>query len=749
MSTVVAKIAVSAATYWIDKPYTYLIPDEYSDAVKPGCRVYVPFSRSNRICEGIILSLDKTDDVSKLKEISSVLDDEPIISTEQIKLALFMRERFFCTIYDAVKTMLPVGLWINDFGQTRVKDKEVEFVRLEISAEDAVSLSEQLRKKSPKQSAILRELSVFGEIRTGELLSFLNCSKPSLNALEKAGYVSYIKTETFRRPEINYVKSQSLPVLNDEQNTAFTGICSLVDKGEASVSLLHGVTGSGKTSVYVHLIDRILKAGKSAILLVPEIALTPQMLKTFSSYFGEEVAVLHSSLTAAERYDEWKRVKQGKAHLAIGTRSAIFAPVENLGIIIIDEEQEETYKSDNTPRYNAEDIAKFRIVKANCPLVLGSATPKVTSRYYSQIGKYNYFRLNNRFNQMSLPQVSIVDMKKELINGNDSVLSSFLRDEIQKNIDNGEQSILFLNRRGANKLITCGTCGFTYKCPNCSVSLTYHSVNNKVMCHYCGYTLTPAKFCTTCGGTLRYIGAGTQLLEEELNLTFPDSRVLRMDTDVLSKSLTHEMLFEKFKNENIPILIGTQMVTKGLNFENVTLVGVVSADQSLYSGDYRASERTFSLITQVVGRSGRGTKPGRAVIQTFTPENETIMQAASQDYDSFYDSEIIVRRIENAPPFYDYISITVSGDSEYEVIQACNYIKKRLKFSVGDTQNIDVIGPAPLMIVKVNNRFRYRVLLRCNIDKNIRRIVSALIIEFNKDKRFKNLSVYADNDIND
>ena len=474
--------------------------------------------------------------------------------------------------------------------------------------------------------------------------------------------------------------------------------------------------------------------------------MTPQMLYTFSSYFGDDIAVLHSSLSPGERYDEWKRLKTGRAHVAIGTRSAVFAPVDNLGILIIDEEQEDTYRSENNPRYDARDVAKYRCFKNSCLLVLGSATPDLVTRYCAESGRYSRFVLRRRYNEMKLPEVKIIDLKNELRRGNEGSISVPLRTELLENLERGEQSILFLNRRGAHKLVTCGECGFVYKCPHCSVSLTYHSVNRRLICHYCGYTRRVDEACPDCGGILKYIGAGTQLVEEELHSLFPGTEILRMDADVLSGSMTHEQVFERFRAENIPIMIGTQMVTKGLNFENVTLVGVLSADQSLYSGDFRAAERTFSLITQVIGRSGRGQKAGRAVIQTFTPSSEVIRQAARQDYDAFYQSEIILRKLQDSPPFSDLLSVTASGAEERAVVDACRFVKNRLCFLLGQKEKTEFLGPTPLTVVRVNNRFRYRIIIKCRSDSAIRNAVSGVITECSTDKRFRGISFYADND---
>lgn len=741
----VAKIAVSAATYWLDKPYDYLIPEALLGKVKPGVRVTVPFSRGNRRSEGIVLGVSDRSDFDKLKPIESVLDNDPVLTPSQIRLALWMHDRFFCTVYDAVKTILPAGFWFKADGTRRVNDKTREMISLAVSAEEAFALSQAKRRKAPMQAELLGLLCSVGRVSAQEALYFTGASRQSLKALVNAGLVQTDFEEVFRRPEIWNDDIQTLPVLNSAQSAVYDGLNALLNESSAEAALLCGVTGSGKTSVYIHLIDDVLKAGKSAILLVPEISLTPQMIRTFSGYFGNQVAVLHSSLSLGERYDEWKRAKNGDARLVIGTRSAVFAPFENLGLIIIDEEQEESYKSENSPRYHARDIAKYRCAKTDSLLLLGSATPDIESRYAAETGKYKYFELHERYNEMRLPAVSIVDMKSELRSGNGGNISARLQNELGENLERGEQSILFINRRGANKLISCGECGYIYKCPNCSVSLTYHSSNRRLMCHYCGYSRRPDQSCPDCGGLLTFIGAGTQLIEEELKQLFPDAGVIRMDTDTVKAAGSHEALLEKFREEKIPIMVGTQMVTKGLNFENVTLIGVLSADQSLYCGDYRSGERTFSLITQVVGRSGRGKKPGRAVIQTFTPQNEIIRLAAAQDYDGFYQSEIQLRRLQHTPPFADIISITASGAEESAVLKCCSDIRRILAASVRSRPDVSILGPAPLAVVKVNNRYRYRVNLCCWADKEIRELVSAVLIKLNSSGKYKGVSIFADN----
>lgn len=744
----IAKIAVSGIPFRLDRPFDYAIPMDMKEKVQPGVRVEVPFTRANRRTEGIVLALAPIGAYEKLKPISEVLDEAPILTQAQIKLALWMHERFFCTVYEAVKAMLPAGLWFKN-GKRRVSDKYVTMAALAVPAEEAAEAAEQKRRRAPQQSELLRTLCAIGRAALPDLREFTGASLQSVRALRDAGLISLEDVPVYRRPEAPEGERQPLPKLNSEQTKAFKGILKLAGGKKASGALLFGVTGSGKTTIYIRLIAEMRRRGKTAILLVPEIALTPQMLRTFSSHFGDDIAVLHSSLSAGERLDEWRRIKNGEAGVVIGTRSAIFAPAEDLGIIIIDEEQEDSYKSENAPRYHARDVAKFRCAQDNALLLLGSATPDVESRWRAEQGSYAYFTLSRRFNEQSMPSVEIVDMKRELRRGNGSSISERLRSEISENLERGEQSILFLNRRGANKLITCVDCGFTYSCPNCSVSLTYHSFSRRLMCHHCGYTHRLDEHCPECGGTLKYVGTGTQKLEEELHGLFPDTPVLRMDTDTVAPAGGHDVLLERFQTERIPIMVGTQMVTKGLNFENVTLVGVISADQSLYAGDYRATERTFSLITQVVGRSGRFEKPGRAVIQTFTPENETIRQAARQDYESFYRAEIELRRLQALPPFTELLCITMSGREESLVLGCAAKARDELLDATRSESVVRVLGPAPLSVLRVNNNYRYRVTLCAPPGRGLRRFVADIVARYSSDKQFRDVSVYADTNPSD
>ena len=538
------------------------------------------------------------------------------------------------------------------------------------------------------------------------------------------------------------------PVLNAEQQAAFEGLDALAAAGRPAAALLYGVTGSGKTQVYLRLIYEALARGRTAMVLVPEIALTPQLLRIFASHFGDDIAVLHSSLRAGERYDEWKRVRSGQARVVIGTRSAVFAPLRNLGLLILDEEQESTYKSENVPKYHARDVAKYRCAQNDALLVLGSATPSVESMYHAKRGDYRLFTLRRRYNEQALPEVLIADMKKELRAGNGTSLSGPLRAGLAAAMEAGEQSILFLNRRGASRMVTCGECGEVPTCPRCSVHLTYHSANGRLMCHYCGHSEPLPDACPSCGGALNFLGYGTQKVEEELHAAFPGREILRMDTDTVSATQSHEKLLSRFEKERIPVLVGTQMVAKGLDFENVTLVGVISADLSLYVDDYRAGERTFSLLTQVVGRAGRGAKQGRAVIQTFTPENDVIRCAARQDYDSFYEQEIELRRMRLCPPFRELFVLTASGPLESAVLRTCMRLRRSLEGWLAQPPfrdwELTVLGPAPASVAKINDRYRYRLTLAAQNTKEIRAMVAHLVRCAQTDKENKGVSVSAD-----
>lgn len=815
----VAKIALQAATYAIDKPYDYQVPPELLDTLRPGMRVVVPFGAGNRRTEGIVLALEGGyPDDPRRKSILTVLDEEPVLDGESLRLALWMRERWFCTVYDAARAMLPAGLYFSlqdrwklapgvdreaayaaagrseharhivellfvsgreaDVAQIKeafgtkdpnpalkllrdkgiltletsasrgVGDKKELVASLTIPPEEAMALVTPRRRSAPLRYAVTELLCALGSASAKELCYFTGAANATLRSLEKSGILRLERQEVFRRVTVEAGERATPPVLNAEQQAAFEGLDALAAAGRPAAALLYGVTGSGKTQVYLRLIYEALARGRTAMVLVPEIALTPQLLRIFASHFGDDIAVLHSSLRAGERYDEWKRVRSGQARVVIGTRSAVFAPLRNLGLLILDEEQESTYKSENVPKYHARDVAKYRCAQNDALLVLSSATPSVESMYHAKRGDYRLFTLRRRYNEQALPEVLIADMKKELRAGNGTSLSGPLRTGLAAAMEAGEQSILFLNRRGASRMVTCGECGEVPTCPRCSVHLTYHSANGRLMCHYCGHSEPLPDACPSCGGALNFLGYGTQKVEEELHAAFPGREILRMDTDTVSATQSHEKLLSRFEKERIPVLVGTQMVAKGLDFENVTLVGVISADLSLYVDDYRAGERTFSLLTQVVGRAGRGAKQGRAVIQTFTPENDVIRCAARQDYDSFYEQEIELRRMRLCPPFRELFVLTASGSLESAVLRTCMRLRRSLEGWLAQPPfrdwELTVLGPAPASVAKINDRYRYRLTLAAQNTKEIRAMVAHLVRCAQTDKENKGVSVSAD-----
>ncbi len=815
----VVKVALAAATYAIDRPYSYRIPAELMERIRPGMRVMVPFGAGNRRCDGIVLAITPQSDEMRLKSVLSLLDDEPVLDQDGIRLALWVRDQWFCTVYEAVRAMLPAGLWFSlqdvwkiadgvdkekaydaagnsgnasmlldilysngggvEIGRLReafgakdpnpalklladqgiltletsasrgVGDKTEQVASLAVSPEEALAQVEPKRKRAPLQYSVIELLAGIGSASSREICYFTGASSATLHSLAKKGLVSLAQREVLRRVRSAVETAPAAPIeLNEEQQQAYDGLRELLDAGNPSAALLYGVTGSGKTQVYLKLIHQVLEEGRTAMVLVPEIALTPQLLSIFTSHFGDDVAVLHSSLRAGERYDEWKRVRTGQARVVLGTRSAVFAPLQNLGLIVLDEEQEHSYKSENVPRYHARDVAKYRCVHSNALLLLGSATPSVETMFLAKQGKYHLFQLKRRYNEHALPKVFVTDMKRELRAGNASDISALLRMELEDNLSRGEQSILFLNRRGASRMLSCGECGQVPSCPRCSVYLTYHSANRRLMCHYCGHSEPMPEECPECGGKLAFIGTGTQKVQQELEEMFPGVEVLRMDADTVSAANNHEKMFSKFIKQKIPILVGTQMVAKGLNFENVTLVGVIAADLSLYVDDFRAGERTFSLVTQAVGRAGRGSKLGRAVIQTWTPENEVITCAAAQDYDSFYEQEITMRKLRGCPPFRDLFLLTASGVDEHAVLQTCMKLRRELEHALQaspyDTMDIQVLGPAPAAVTKVNNRYRYRVTVSGKNNKELRALLAHLVRAAQQDKENKGVSVFAD-----
>ena len=809
----IVKVAVSAAPYSIDKPYDYLVPPELLETAVSGVRVTVPFGRGNRTSEGIILARTQGEKGPKLKPLLSVLDRAPVLDGDGIALALWLRQRYFCTLFEAVKTILPAGLWYQirevwhlaegldrytadgmaagirraipvldalfaaggtaelsdleaacgkDTGavlralqkagvtecQTAAKrkigDKQRRMAELAVSAEEALALME--KRSSPQRREAVRLLAAEGRMRAAEVCYYTGISMASLRGLEKAGIVAFSEEEELRLPDFSQVEPAGPIVLNEEQEAAFQSILSLTRTGKPEAVLLQGVTGSGKTQVYLRLVQEILNQGRRAMVLVPEIVLTPQMMRRFAACFGDQVALLHSALRMTERYDQWKRIRRGEVQVVLGTRSAVFAPLKDVGLIVLDEEQESSYQSENPPRYHTRDVAKYLCARDKATLVLGSATPAVETAWNAEQGIYHRALLRRRYNQQSLPEVLVADLKEEIRAGNSGMVGAVLRRELAENLERGEQSILLLNRRGSSRYLLCGECGHVPECPRCSVALTFHSANGRLMCHYCGHSEKASDTCPVCGGIMKHVGTGTQKVEEELRALFPEAAVLRMDADTAEGR--HEQLLDRFEKERIPILLGTQMVAKGLNFPNVTLVGVLAADLSLYVDNYRAAERTFSLLTQVVGRAGRGGSAGRAVIQTYTPENDVIQCAARQDYQGFYEREIRMRRLRRFPPFADLFTFTVSGTEEGAVLRAAVAVREELRrlcalpeLAAGEPE---VLGPAPAPVMKLNNRYRYRCLLVGKNDRPTREAVSWLLKAFANDRANRGMNLFVD-----
>ena len=602
------------------------------------------------------------------------------------------------------------------------------------------------RSNAPRRCKRLELMVTLGECATKELCYFTGATGATLRRLEQLGYLSFLEEERLRLPELPATDPQAPPILNEEQQRAFDGLVRQSAQEKPGIALLYGVTGSGKTSVYIRLIYDCLARDRSAILLVPEISLTPQLLALFAAHFGDGVAVLHSGLRITERYDAWKRIRSGDARVVLGTRSAVFAPAQNLGLIIVDEEQEHTYKSENSPRYHAREVAIYRGAQENALVLLGSATPSVETMYRAKSGSYCLYTLRNRYNRMALPPVEIVDMKRELKEGNPTALSEPLLLALRENQEKGQQSILFLNRRGTSRMVACVDCGYVPACPACTVNLTYHHANGRLMCHYCGHSEPMPARCPVCGGHLKQIGFGTQKVQEQLAALLPQSEVLRMDADTVSAVNTHEKLLHRFAEDRIPILLGTQMVTKGLNFENVTLVGVLDADMSLYVGSYRAAETTFSMITQVVGRAGRGQTGGRALIQTMTPQNQVIELAARQDYDTFYQQELPLRELRGCPPFRDLITVTFHGRVEERTWQTAQRFAAELRAQLCSAfyreEQVELLGPAPAQVARVNYHYRCRLTLSCRNTRTLRQLVAHLVREFAKKTR--DVGLYAD-----
>ena len=807
---ITARVHLLDVPYHIDKQYEYFIPIHLRGEVIPGGFVIVPFGGGNTKQPAVVMDVVQKGDLTpdKMKPILSLFNtpDNITLNEEMRKLCVFMKEYTFCTVGDAVKTILPSSVFVKyneiysiseplssnltsdmliiynyietmgnvsisrlktDHGSKAEKTVnkllaaglircDLEFNNTGHKSETFATLGEidyDNLRLGVKQAEVVDYLSENGTTNVSVLKDFLSVSQATIKSLADKKIITLEKIDAYRDPYRDIDIEADENILSAEQSEAADKIIGLCHSGEAKAVLLYGVTGSGKTRVIKSVTDEILAMGKQIIILVPEISLTPQTVALFKSYYKDRVIVVHSLLSAGERFDAWRMMKNGDVDICIGTRSAIFAPFDNVGLIVIDEEQEHTYKSDMTPKYHSRDIARFRCGEHKAVMLLSSATPAVESYYKAKQGSYTLIELNNRYGSAIIPESVMADLKIDTQNGLLSPIGSVLRGEIEKNIENNEQTILFLNRRGYNNFINCPLCGNVVMCPRCSVSLTYHNshdvygLSKHLQCHYCGYVEEIPETCPSCGGKhITYIGYGTQKVEEEIKALYPDLRIMRMDADTTSFKFSYDEMLDKFRNHDADLLLGTQMVTKGHDFPDVTLVGVLSADMSLYVSDYRANERTFSLMTQVIGRSGRSDKEGRAVIQTYNPEHPVLQMAAAQDYKEFYDNEIAYRKALVFQPFCDVVVIMFVSETETEVLNSTTAFAGRLdelRQTVYKDIGLLIYGPFEAPIYKMNDKYRMHVIVKCRMNSRTRYMFRELMKEFNN-SLYKKISVNID-----
>lgn len=804
----IAEVAVSNTAYSFDMLFSYRLPEGAS--AKCGCRVLVPFGRTNKPRIGVIMGISNGE-TKRLKSVTEVIDTEPVISDELLKLAVYLRENTFCTYFEAVRTMLPPAMSITVKETYSLAD---DFAAYDSLSEEAAGLLDALRNAMDKKAfdalcssaldcghrKLLNELCEKGALNSDSVLrqnvgdasvrmirlSDDYCAEPSrfrltpkqrkvadflsdcgcaaekeaaymcgvtsavVKRLCDAGAAELYEAEALRSVECGEHEKRSIDeiVLSDDQQHVRNEVLEVIRMNVPKVFLLHGVTGSGKTAVFERLIFDTIELGRTALLMIPEIGLTPQILKRFRSLFGDDVAVIHSGLSLGQRLDEYKRIKRGDARIVIGTRSAVFAPLENIGLIIMDEEGERSYKSDASPRFHACDAAKQRCAHHKAVLLLASATPSVESRYLAEKGGYRLLEMKKRYSSNPLPKVEMIDMNIERQEGNKSEFSRKLVKEITDNLQRGEQTILLLNRRGYHTIMSCCDCYQPIYCPNCSVPLTFHKANGMMMCHYCGHTAEPAESCPSCGSTrLKSMGFGTQRLEDELGMYFPTARILRMDADTTFSRFSYEKNFADFRDSKYDIMIGTQMIGKGLDFPNVTLVGVLSVDKSLYAGDFRSYERTFSLITQVVGRSGRGSQAGRALLQTFIPDHYVMNLAAEQDYDAFYAEEIAIRRAMIFPPVCDMCIFCFAGADEAAVKLGSEAVLGLMNVKLRELcpkTPVRVLGPVKCSYGRINGKFRYRIIIKTKNTSEMRGFISDMLVSGAALHEMNGVSLYAD-----
>ena len=799
----VAQVIVDVAAYPVDRPFDYLVPAEMAQIIEMGCRVKVPFGPRNVL--GFVVAIKNDTDVplEKIKPVSELLDIEPVLTGEMLELAKWLKNETICYEIDALQVMLPSALRakyekivslqtdveqlpqalqeifgtsqyinVNEFEKNSLlpvlkqalknkqvvienvvkqkgKVKEIRKVQITDDVQKLTEIHQQISNRAKKQKQLVEwMLHHVGEVMHPEVIyKEANASSQVLNAVVELGAASFIHQEVYRDPFSKEVQKTNFLNLTDEQSVALKQIIAASDGNQPETFLLHGVTGSGKTEVYLQTIAKVLNDGKEAIVLVPEISLTPQMTERFRSRFGELVAVMHSGLSVGEKYDEWRKIHQGKVKVVVGARSAVFAPFENVGIIILDEEHESTYKQEDSPRYHARDVAIWRGKYHQCPVILGSATPSLESFARAKKSVYKLLTLKDRALKQSLPKVQIVDMRDELKKGNRSMFSRSLVESIQVRLDRKEQIVLFLNRRGYSSFVLCRDCGTVLQCENCDISLTYHRKNEKCKCHYCGYEIHVPKTCPQCQSDhIRFFGTGTQKVEEELAKIFPGVRVLRMDVDTTRAKGSHEQLLDAFGQGEADILLGTQMIAKGLDYPNITLVGVLSADTSLHLPDFRAAEKTFQLLTQVSGRAGRHEKPGEVVVQTYTPEHYAIELSEAQDYDPFYEREMHMRHQAGYPPYYYLALVQVSHE---DVLMAADYAGKAVEWLRSQLSfNVSIIGPTASGISRLQNRYRYQCLIKYKIEPDLIPTLLQLIKIYRSDWIKKGINLTVDLDPN-
>ncbi len=729
----IAEVIINRGAKKLNRTFDYNIPKELEELILVGSKVLVPFGNGEKLTEAFVVGIKEKSDF----EVKDIIKLEENLTDKQINLAKWMAKRYFCNVSDCIKLMLTPGTRNKD-KEKRIQDKTVNCVYLKKDLEEINFEIETQKIKSEKQKRILNFVKNNEGATVPEIEMFTDCARGIVNTLIKNEYLEIIEKKVERNPLLGRDCERTNKLeLTEEQERAYKSVERAIEQEKYQQFLLYGVTGSGKTEVYLQLIEKVLQDGKNAIVLVPEISLTPQMLDRFISRFGkEEIAILHSKLSIGERHDEWERIQEKKARIVIGARSAIFAPIENIGIIIIDEEHDSSYKSETNPRYNAKEIAKILAKENKAPLVLGSATPDIVTFYKTQEqskNKITLLELTKRANNSALPKVEIIDLKQELANGNRSMLSMELYTSIEENLKEKHQTILFLNRRGYSTFIMCRNCGYTVKCPNCDISMTYHRYGKKLKCHYCGHEENIVNICPEChSDKIRYFGTGTQKLEQEIHKQFPEASTIRMDIDTVTKKNSHEEILNKFKNENIDILIGTQMVVKGHHFPNVTLVGVVAADSSLNIDDYRANERTFQILTQVAGRAGRENLPGKVIIQTYNPDNFSIICAQKQNYNLFYETEIALRKQLKYPPFCDIILVGLNSYKEEEIKTVSYKIHKYLEQRLNQKE-FKLLKPMPCPIDKIQNRYRWRIIIKGNMTEELNKILNTCLKEIYQD----------------